>query len=579
MPRAVQRSRELARILSLPTREWETQAAALVEPLSAMLRIPGGQQTLFPAQAAALAEFHDHGGAFFQGRVSVGKTLVSVLAPRVTEFTGFPAQRPMLVIPANLREKTLRDIRRASKHWCVRPIRINSYSELGVVSGLEIFRTYQPDLLILDEAHSAMNIHDARCAKQINRYVEWCRTNKVPLRVIAMSGTFMNTSIKDFAHILRWCVPQLMPLPIDKAELQDWADAVDDRIKEDMRLDPGALMVFADAKEAQTLDTLSAVRRGLRRRIFSTPGFLTTEGVGYEGPLTVTCHEVPPPPDVDDMIRTLRKDFMTPDGWTFADRATMWHHVRELTLGFYYVWDPRPPKPWIDARKAWHSVARAIIANNKREIDSEYQLELEIRHAIKRGQQHQAQREYTAWADIRHTFRPNSKAVWVSDHAIKWCAEWARNNKGVIWVQHTAFARRLSEVTGIRYYVKNGYCGRHYIEDASPDECVIASVAANKEGRNLQTIWSRALTVSAGTLGKLWEQKLGRIHRDGQKAPEVRWDVYIGCLEMHRGLAMAHQNAFSMQELLGTPQKLCYAKLILPEVQHTHLAAFRAEVD
>ena len=77
------------------------EEAEQIDLLTNHLRTPGGTMRLRPVQAQALYEMHDYGGLFGPIRVSGGKTLITLLAALVLE-----AQRPMLIVPAALIEKT-----------------------------------------------------------------------------------------------------------------------------------------------------------------------------------------------------------------------------------------------------------------------------------------------------------------------------------------------------------------------------------------------------------------------------------------------------------------------------------------
>lgn len=84
---------------------------------------------------------------------------------------------------------------------------------------------------------------------------------------------------------------------------------------------------------------------------------------------------------------------------------------------------------------------------------------------------------------------------------------------------------------------------------------MIASVAANGTGKNLQA-WNKNLIVSCPTGAAVWEQLLGRTHRQGQKADEVQVDVLIGCVEHVDAWKRARAEAKMASDILGAPQKI-----------------------
>jgi hypothetical protein len=127
-------------------------------------------------------------------------------------------------------------------------------------------------------------------------------------------------------------------------------------------------------------------------------------------------------------------------------------------------------------------------------------------------------------------------------------------------------ARGSSGPTGIPYYGRKGLdAAGHSIEDHPADKPLIASIAANAEGRNLQR-FNRNLIVSAPPTGALWEQLIGRTHRPGQESDEVRADVFVGCSEAAAGFWRAVTDAQAIQDLLGQDQKLVYADVIVPSL-------------
>lgn len=55
------------------------------------------------------------------------------------------------------------------------------------------------------------------------------------------------------------------------------------------------------------------------------------------------------------------------------------------------------------------------------------------------------------------------------------------------------------------------------------------------------------------------EVPLGRLHRQGQKSDEVRFELYQHCLQARGDFAQARSDARYIERTTGTRQKLCYA--------------------
>jgi hypothetical protein len=169
-----------------------------------------------------------------------------------------------------------------------------------------------------------------------------------------------------------------------------------------------------------------------------------------------------------------------------------------------------------------------------------------------------------AWRAVRPTFEPNSVPVWHDNTALRLCKDWARE-PGIIWTDHAFFAERLAEFTGLPYYAGEGLTadGR-FIEDADPKRSAIVSTDANREGKNLQGIWSRNLVTCPWESAGRWEQVLGRTHRPGQKADVVTVDVLLGCIEHANAWIKALARARAIRDTTGAEQKILFADVVWP---------------
>lgn len=561
--RAVQATKELYRVIAIPRRTWTDESAtALAAELTALLRKSGGTMGLRPIQAQALLEAGTEGGGFYPIRVGGGKTLISGLAPYVLD-----ARRPLLILPAKLISKTKREFRVLCQHWQIPNfIRFLSYELLGRVQSQTELDRLQPDLVILDEAHKAKN-KKAACTKRIHRYI----TTHPGTKVIAMSGTITKRSLKDFAHIIAWCLrANILPLPHSYTELEDWADAIDEKKKkagEEMgRIGLGALTLFQSPEERADPDQLNATRRAYGRRLVDTTGVVASRDKGPDCSLTIEAlwgdKEIILTPAVDQAFEVLRKTWKAPDGWPLADPMSVWRVLRELSLGFYNVWDPRPPQPWADARKCWAAWCRDILTNNRRQLDSE----LQVTNAVEDGHYPQAKPALLEWRKVKDSFEPNSIPVWLDYTVVKAAAAWAQESPGIVWCEHVPFAKELAKRASLAYYGKRGRDARgREIEDHPPDESLIASVASSGEGRNLQA-WNRNLITSWPANGMQVEQLMGRTHRDDQKADEVTFDAVVTSLSHIEAFEQSLRDARRIEaQMPGQPQKLLYADRLFPE--------------
>lgn len=562
---AVRLNDEVRRVEALPRRDWSTSAERLADELTSILRTSRGTMRLRAAQAVALYEIGTVGGLFGALRCGAGKTLISLLAPEV----GF-AERPLLLVPASLVSKTKRDMAVLQYHWRLPPfVRIMSYEWLGRVQAATALDDYAPDMIIADEVHRLKN-PQAAVTRRVRRYM----SNNPDTKFVGMSGTITKRSLKDFAHIMRWSLPPAdAPIPRWHADLELWADALDERKGQIRRADPGALRVLCNEEEERLWDAgepRRAARQGFRRRMVDTPGVVATTETPIDATLIVSGIEPKIPASIDEAFKTLRRRYRTPDGWPIADGLSMFRHARELALGFYYVWNPRPPRYWLTARTEWCAYVRRVLRHS-RKLDTE----LQVRQWVDKTAPDDGIELLEDWLEVRGDFEPNTEARWIDDSVVEFCAAWAKRQRGIVWTEHRCFGERVAELSGLPYYGRKGLDARgRYIEDHPAGKPFVASVQSNGTGRNLQP-WSRNLITSMLANGLQTEQLFSRTHRDGQEADEVLFDILISCAEHVGAFWQAMNDAQFVHDLHGTPQKLLDADVDVPTADSI---AFRSGV-
>lgn len=557
--RGIQATSELNRILHLPRRGWsKEELGELASQMTEALKRPEGTMRLRPVQAYALYDLARMKGLFSPVRVGGGKTLISLLAPYVVESV-----RPLLLIPAALMDKTSRDFQSLISHWLIpKHQKVISYEMLSRKEQADFLYKYKPDLIVSDEAHKLKNPM-AAVTRRVTRYME----DNPSTMFVALSGTMTKRSIKDYAHLTRWCLGrENMPLPANTGEMEEWALALDEKIMSGSRIGPGKLLLFCNEEEKAIAQgeegKLRAARKAYQRRMADTEGIVTTKE-NFEGSsIEINEYRVELPSSLEEHFKTLRHDWETPDGWPCNDGMQAYRHGRELGLGFYYKWDPRPPQEWLDRRKAWSAVCRNIISDNRRDIDTEAQVvdALEPRDGYPKGYYPSAFDVFLAWAKIRDTFKPNTVPVWVSDVVIDAAISWMQEKRGIVWTEHVAFGERLSQKSGVAYYGREGRdaLGRS-IEDAKAGYPLIASVSSNATGRNLQS-WNTNLIISFPPNGLQTEQLMGRTHREGQREKVVYFDVLVSCFEHLKAYHQNLRDAKYTEDTMGQAQKILYGK-------------------
>lgn len=546
---AVPHSAEFQRILNLPRRQ-QTVSPELVQQLTEAFRQPHGTMTLRPTQALALKEMYECEGLFGPIRVGGGKTLITYLSPCILD-----AKRPLLLLPAKLRDKTKREFTHLARDWQGPNFyRIESYELLGRPQASDILDRYRPDLIVADECHKLKSTH-AAVTKRISRFFRQYPDTKL----VALSGTITKRSLKDYAHLLRWSLRRGSPLPLDYGELELWA-AVLDEVADNYfeQVEPGALYEFCSSAEMSK--GKDGLREGFQRRLMQTAGVVATQEAKVSAELTLKPYFAGVDTDIDKAFVTLRKDWELPDGHPLADGLSVWRHARELGLGFYYHWVPEPPRYWLEARKAWASRCREILKANRRNLDSEAQVAQAVDNGWYPGE------ELSEWREVRDSYTYTTEAVWISNQALDLAAKWLSEHKGICWVEHVEFGKKLSRMTGLPFYGQGGLSDNgQRIEIHRPGYPLIASLLSNQEGRNLQA-WSTSLVVSAPTTGTAWEQLLGRTHREGQTSKTVDYWVYLGCLPHLEAAERAINDANYVKLTTGADQKLLYSDNQLPGV-------------
>jgi hypothetical protein len=491
-------------------------------------------------------------GNFVCDNIVIHNTLISMLG-----FTVLGAKKPLLLIPAKLKEKTIRDMHALRKHWLIPGfVRVVSYELLGREQSAELLEEWGPDAIVLDECHRTKN-RSAAVTRRISRFL----ASRPETKVVAMSGTITKRSIKDYAHIAGWCLRDLNPTPRDFNTLVEWSMVLDETRNDDQKLAPGALIQFCNAEEAASYasEPTRSIRRAYRRRLTETPGVIATQETALGASLRI---EAAPLHDaaIWDAAHRMGATWERPDGEPMLDAIELWRHLREMGCGFYYRWNPPPPQAWLTIRRAWAKQVRDILRHNQRALDSEAQ----VMRAI--DQKQYPGEILASWRAIRDSYKPQTEAVWVSTRVLEYAAAWAEREKGIVWVEHVEFGHELSRLSGLPFYWRQGQNAQGKpIEDHPPGEPLIASIASNAEGRNLQA-WNQNLVVSWPPTGSTSEQLLGRTHRSGQEADEVVCALMATLPAQLQAFDRARQDAQYISDTTGQIQKLIYADVIVPEL-------------
>lgn len=571
-------SNDLARVLAIPWREAPTgeALAAIVALMNARLRraddapcacdpARGCILSLRPIQAFALFEASVAGGMLAPVGVGHGKTGIGILAPMV-----FPAVRKaVLVVPSGLVDQLVSvDYPAWSQHFVVptlagsrylypgRPIlRVIPYAILQRPGSTDLLKREDPDLIIWDEAHRLKNPRAATTLRALQFH-----RRKPAAKHLFMSGTFTQTSIRNWTHLAPLALGDRAPVPLHPPTVSEWATAVDPSPNP---APPGQLARL----QSNSREPLEVA---FRRRVHATLGVVHS-GDTMSCQASILLHPLRPevPSDVTAALSGLRSKWQRPDGEELVDALSVGACASELASGFFFRWRfPHGEKrelieEWLEVRAAWHKELREKIKRGAEHLDSPwYCLQAALRYyAGYSGPLPKWKAEtWPAWREIRAKVQPETETVWVSDFLVRDAIEWGRANVGIIWYSHVPFGEALAKASGFSFYGP-GKRAAESIAREKGDHTIIASIESHGEGRNLQQFRSQLVAnVPAGA--KVWEQLLGRTHRLGQRADEVECAVYQHTTDLRRALDSAITYARWIEAVENTPQRLVAARVV-----------------
>lgn len=410
-------------------------------------------------------------------------------------------------------------------------------------------------------------------AKRVKRYILGRRAANLPLWCLFLTGTPDRDAITDYAHMIHWALGDGAPFPVagsdlEWQELEAWSAWLDKgehscRGSFEKYFPPNGPASPPPGEEPAAIGSADRACDQYRERLTSTPGVIISDDTFTGAELRVSVYYANPGLEREfEMLRSLwlRPDDMDVldakpnDGDADEDTFSIWGVARQMAVGMFYTPSPVPPKEWLAARKAYaHYVRQLIDAPNSR-----YDTELQVRNAcIKACERGQKVPEWSRWSELKETFKPGKRPVWLSDHAIDAAAWWGAQSPGVIWCDHTAYGHRLSQKTGWAFYGQKGLdSGGRSIEAERGDRTVIASRLANQRGRNLQYAFSRSLVTAMPNAARDFEQLAGRMHRYGQARPVVHVDVLMGCTEHVRALEKVQAGGARTRRQTGLSQKI-----------------------
>lgn len=548
----VQRSRELERVLALPLREpYTDRDRAAVQTILQLRTAPEPRMRLWPQQCAGLLAAADlanvspdpltgrRPGLLASITIGGGKTLLGALLGTIWD-----CKRPMILTDASLVDQTRRLIAQYRRHFKIPSVlQVLSYSTLSTAGREDVLSAYAPDAIICDEASNLKNAASAR-GRRLRRYLK----SHPDTRLALMTGTAIRKSYRDLATLAALALWHWSPAPRDYPTQVEWSEALD----QDAIRGPGALALLADRPGyvSTTVDP-DEVRAAVARRLAVSPGVVVAGDAEVDVPLVVRVVETPTCPDIQAALADLKATWCRPDGEELALATEMAEVRKQISLGGYYAWVTEPDREWLLLRSAWRRAAREWIHGHPGSAELKVDSELALERAVVRGDIGDAEvlAAFEAWVAVRGRAKePPKEWRWISTAIVEWLAEHLlAGAPAACFVRRIGFAETLAEISGLHHFASGDPPS-----GVSGDRSIVLSLDAYKKGQNMQ-MYSRALVVDPSPAAADWQQLIGRLHRPGQEAEQVTYEV----LDIFRGdLMRAVEEAGWAASIQGMSQKL-----------------------
>jgi hypothetical protein len=413
-------------------------------------------------------------------------------------------------------------------------------------------------VLVCDEAHRLKRLESAR-TKRVLRFMRAHPT----VAFVALSGTMTSKSLRDFSHLAELCLRERSPVPRDRYHLQRWSECIDVGGRPGAS-DWGYVLPLAQWADVPLLcmrgaERREGIRQAFQKRLRSSPGVVASRKGSLGCSLNIhRIEDLPVPDEVTRLMRAVADLGEAPGGDLIPDDVAAWRTMRHLSAGFYYRWvwpDGEEDLDWLRARRDWNRFVRHELMDRSDEgYDSPFLIAARINREAEGGSRAAIHRAWRSWQGQKSKPTPPSVPVWVDpyliDHAIAWRD--SQKRPSILWYESSAVGDAL-ERRGVTVY------GAGATPPRTAHHCAM-SIRAHGIGKNLQS-WSSQLVIEPPTGGLIWEQMLGRTHRQGQVADDVRCSVFSHVVPYQRALANAMTEAQYILSSSGNDQKLLFADM------------------
>lgn len=612
--------REIARICCLPVPEKLTleEKERFHKQNSNVMAYQKGFRFLEP-QMEAIAQYNKYKKGFFPIGVGWGKTLICEIIASLAYEDGI--DKIMLLIPPNVYTQFMRrDIpwarnkvpitvpfhglgakskrqRYAIANSGRRGCYVVPYSVLSREDARSIVEAIEPKLVICDEAHYLKNPKAART----KRLLAFIKDRSVA--GVCLSGTITDKSIRNYHHLIRWCLGEHCPLPHSPITAGEWSLIIDaDAAPSASQTGPIMPLVHwarANFPNEEIPLGISGFRHAYRLRLTNCPGVTVTGD--QEIGTSLTFHNIPSPYEMGqeckELIRQVEDDYITPNGDPIDHAIHTWRHLYALNHGFWHkLYWPAPEvfarnhkcaiveaerriqegKDHHEAHNEYTKALRSWLSNtNRAGLDTPMLVGQYMEQHKGKGLPYEL---YHLWKTAKELEIDGmavryKEPIYVDDFKVKAAVDWAKDHprKAIIWYYYDGLGRWLiSELqkAGIdAHWCPAGREHNDYIMNpAAAGRVVVASMSAHGTGKNLQHFqhvyyaqWPRSAIMA--------EQSIGRVHRKGQEADEILADQCLTTQWDRLNLAACLNDALYISQSTGQRQKVIYGNYDpLPEV-------------
>lgn len=544
---------EMDRILRIKREALEDTGADLSRKWTEALRKHPNAPPLRPIQGVAL-EVASRAAApkGMIGNVTVGggKTLIFALIPQVTQV-----ERPVLLLEPSLVEPAQREWWLWAKHYWFEPPNVLPYSILSSPQGTDVLERMSPGAVLADECQALK----AYTAARTRRFLRYMVANP-HVRFFGLTGTLTTTSIKDYAHLAELALREETPIPLVDDLLDLWASVLSAEGEPNGRayyhLRPlakwaGVPEPKEDCKEAEKK---AAFQNAYSERWHQTPGTVNTSGSSCDARIELRGHRFALPDALKDAMREARSGWVRPDGVEIVDGLDMARVMKQMSMGFYYIWDwpdGEEDKDYVEARRAWGRGAHGWVERHgRRGLDSPGLLDKSL---AKSGTPEELLGDWNTWQKQKEKPDPPTKAVWIDYTPVLEAVAWAsQHERAILWFSNNAVGEALQD-----FGIPTLWAG---VPDPKRTPVVALSIAVYHRGFNLQA-WDTQLVMEPPTSGAIWEQLIGRTHRYGQQSDVIHIDVMQHAWPLVRAMARARDRSRYIEASSKQPQKLLMANM------------------